>query len=261
MNNKCIFFFDFDDTLYSHITKSVSDNTQKSLLELNRQGHIIVIASGRGREAIKLFHKELSYVPDTLVLLNGQIIFQKEELVYENHITLTDINELYDIARNLDIAYGGHYWDGTIVNKCTERVEKVWEDFGSSMPLICDDFVERHPIYQAHLYITKEEQHKFAGQIEKYIPNWSHEFLVNLIHKSTGKSKAVNWCIKKYGVQQKHTYAFGDGFNDVDMIEAVSHGIAMGNGFPKLKEKAEYVTKAANEDGVYHALKHYGFMN
>jgi len=255
-----MFFFDFDDTLYSHVTNSVSNCTQRLLIELSEQGHILVIASGRGREAIELFNKELKYVPDTLVLLNGQIIYQGGEIAYANHITLMDVNDLFDIARNLNYAYGGHYWDGVIANQYTERVKNVWTDFGSPIPFICDKFEDQYPIYQAHLYITKEEQYLFEGQIENYITNWSHKYLVNLIHKSAGKSKAVNWCIDKYGISRENTYAFGDGFNDVDMIETVAHGIAMGNAYERLKEKAEFITKSASEDGIYYALKYYGFV-
>lgn len=257
---KSMFFFDFDDTLYSHKSKSVAASTQRALCELNRQGHILVIASGRGREAAELFSRELSFVPETLVFLNGQIIYQGDKAVYENHITMTDINELFDIARSLGIPYGGHYWDGVIANELTDRVKTVWTDFGSPMPFVCDKPEEQYPIYQAHLYITKEEQHLFGEQIKKYIPNWSHDYLVNLIHRSTGKSKAVNWCMKHYGIPWENTYAFGDGFNDVDMIEAVAHGIAMENGFGLLKEKAEYVTKSSDEDGIMHGLLHYGFL-
>lgn len=260
MKDRCLFFFDFDDTIYSHITKSVPESAQQAMIELGRQGHILVMASGRGRDAIPLFQTELSYVPDTQILLNGQIIYQYGHAVYENYITLSDINPLFELARKNGFAYGGYYWDGTIVNCVNERVSGVWGDFGQPLPLVCEKLEKEYPIYQAHLYINREENGLFEEVLENYLPNWSHEYLVNLIHKSTGKDKAVNWCIERFGIPRERTYAFGDGFNDVDMIKAVGHGIAMGNGFERLKESAECVTKAAHEDGVCLALQHYGFL-
>ena len=45
--------------------------------------------------------------------------------------------------------------------------------------------------------------------------------------------------------------------NDISMFKAAGHGIAMGNACDELKEIAEYVTDSVNDDGIYHAFKHY----
>lgn len=54
--------------------------------------------------------------------------------------------------------------------------------------------------------------------------------------------------------------AFGDGENDIDMLEFVGLGIAMGNGSERLKEAADFVTKKSSEDGIEFALKKYGII-
>ena len=71
------------------------------------------------------------------------------------------------------------------------------------------------------------------------------------------KADALRHVAQRLQVDIDHTYAFGDGFNDISMLKAAGHGIAMGNGQEKTKKAAEYVTKNIDEDGVYHALKHY----
>jgi hydroxymethylpyrimidine pyrophosphatase-like HAD family hydrolase len=65
---------------------------------------------------------------------------------------------------------------------------------------------------------------------------------------------------EKLGVPLENTYAFGDGVNDLCMIEAAGHGIAMGNAVDALKEKAEFITTPILEDGVYNGLKHYNLI-
>ena len=60
------------------------------------------------------------------------------------------------------------------------------------------------------------------------------------------------------GVDLSDTYAFGDGINDLSMIEAAGHGIAMGNAVPEVKAAAEYVTADITADGVALAMQHYG---
>ena len=54
--------------------------------------------------------------------------------------------------------------------------------------------------------------------------------------------------------------AFGDGDNDVDMLEYVKIGVAMGNAAEKTKAAADYVTASQDDQGIPKALKHFGLI-
>ena len=56
------------------------------------------------------------------------------------------------------------------------------------------------------------------------------------------------------------TYALGDSVNDLEMLQTVGHGIAMGNATDVVKKAAEYVTDSLFEAGVYNALSHYDLI-
>ena len=43
---------------------------------------------------------------------------------------------------------------------------------------------------------------------------------------------------------------FGDGLNDLEAIERVGDGVAMGNALQIIKDKAKHVTLSNNEDGI-----------
>ena len=116
------------------------------------------------------------------------------------------------------------------------------------------------PLYQGHLYITQDEVSLFEPYLDDYITNWSDPCLVNLIPKEAGKSQAVRWCMERYGYAKEDTFAFGDAFNDKDMLLTVGHGIAMGNGDRSIKDIAEFVTKSVDENGIEWALKHYQLL-
>lgn len=136
-------------------------------------------------------------------------------------------------------------------------METVWKEFGVQEPNVVKECKDT-PLYQGHLYITKEEANIFKKYLNGYVINWSHSYLVNLIPKNAGKSQAVNWCMETMSIEKSNTFAFGDGFNDNDMLLAVGHGIAMGNAQDNLKEIAEYVTDSVDRDGVFKALQYYG---
>jgi hypothetical protein len=48
--------------------------------------------------------------------------------------------------------------------------------------------------------------------------------------------------------------------NDLEMIEYVGMGIAMGNGAQELKEIANFVTKHVDDNGIEFALKHLNIL-
>ncbi|MBR3840382.1 MAG: HAD hydrolase family protein, partial [Erysipelotrichales bacterium] len=43
---------------------------------------------------------------------------------------------------------------------------------------------------------------------------------------------------------------FGDGYNDMSMIDFAGLGVAMGNAVDEVKDKADIITKSNDEDGI-----------
>ena len=77
------------------------------------------------------------------------------------------------------------------------------------------------------------------------------------IPKGNSKAIGITELMKKVGMEHLPTYAFGDGSNDIEMIEHVDYGVAMGNGLPILKEKAAYVTSENTQGGIVEGLKYF----
>ena len=73
-----------------------------------------------------------------------------------------------------------------------------------------------------------------------------------------GKQTADRLCIlkDKIGINNNDIIAFGDGLNDVVMIENVGFGVAMKNALDEVKNKANDITlDDNNNDGVVNYLK------
>ena len=54
--------------------------------------------------------------------------------------------------------------------------------------------------------------------------------------------------------------AFGDGFNDLSMIQFAGQGVAMANAVEEVKSIADFVTTSNEEDGIAHALEQLLFL-
>ena len=78
--------------------------------------------------------------------------------------------------------------------------------------------------------------------------------------KGINKSYGMRKYLELHGLSRKDTIAFGDGPNDLDMIEYAGIGVAMGNARQKLKDVADYVTKDISDNGIQYAMEHFGLI-
>ena len=83
--------------------------------------------------------------------------------------------------------------------------------------------------------------------------------LLELSHKEAGKHSGVRWIAEHLGLSPAEIAAFGDGDNDVEMLQFVGCGVAMANASPTCLAAADRVTGHHNEDGlaqgIYHLLE------
>ena len=71
------------------------------------------------------------------------------------------------------------------------------------------------------------------------------------------KGSSCVFLIDHLGIDHHDSYAFGDGMNDIEMLELVGFGVAMGNANERIKALAKYSTKTNSENGVAHAVKRF----
>ena len=76
------------------------------------------------------------------------------------------------------------------------------------------------------------------------------------VPRGFSKATAMDYILKKLGIPRQNAYAIGDSMNDLPMLKAVDHSIAMG-GAEVIYPYVSYVTSPIEEDGIYNALKHF----
>lgn len=78
---------------------------------------------------------------------------------------------------------------------------------------------------------------------------------IDITNYGIHKGVTVQRLQKILGCSQKETVAFGDGFNDFELLENAGLSFAMGNAFEEVKAAADFVTKTNDEDGVLFTLE------
>lgn len=83
----------------------------------------------------------------------------------------------------------------------------------------------------------------------------------DIYQKDVSKGSAVRFLMNHLGKPLSDAYSFGDGNNDLEMIQTSGTGIAMGNAIPELKSVADHVTKPIDQDGLWKAFRHFGLID
>lgn len=79
-------------------------------------------------------------------------------------------------------------------------------------------------------------------------------YLEVLPHEAT-KANGLRWLCEYYKLSPNQVVAFGDNYNDLDMLEWAGLGVAMGNAVPEAKAVADLVTADRDKDGVAQVLE------
>ena len=250
-----IAFFDIDGTLATGT--NVPTSAAEALRRMRANGDLVFICTGRARAYVEANFGDYA---DGFVCSNGRMAFMGERTLVDEQLSaeqvtqftaaLDEIGAGYAFFGERDAWYGG-------AEKYREIAEPVLKL--GHLPRI-EDPAAIHA-YNFDIYFDDADHRARAtealGEACLVNPHGPHPSAdVTVI--GADKGDAVRGVAAALGVAIEDTYAFGDGINDLSMIVAAGHGVAMGNAVDELKEAAEFVTADIDKDGVALGLAHFG---
>ncbi|WP_078381061.1 Cof-type HAD-IIB family hydrolase [Sutcliffiella halmapala] len=257
-NNKKIVFFDIDGTLLDH-NKELPASTKQAIAKLKENGVYVAIATGRAPFMFEDLRQELNI--DTFVSFNGQYVVFEGEVIYKNPLSLEKMQLLrkYSEQQKHPLVYMNHE---TMKSNVTDH-PFIHESMGSLKflhPEQDQNFLEETEIYQALLFIEEKDQQTYLDAYKDFhFIRW-HSYSTDILPKGGSKAIGIQRMLERLPFKKENVFAFGDGLNDIEMLEFVGTGVAMGNGHPKLFEVADRVTKDVGEDGIKHGLELVGLL-
>lgn len=249
-------FFDIDGTLLSHQSQGVPASTKKALQLLKEKGIYTFIATGRHISEMRdLPLNDLEF--EGYITLNGQYCYNQHEVIYDLPIDPQDIQNILSYMDQYPFPCIFVEDQHMYINYHNQAVETVQKAISTPLPDLGDLQRGRtHPIYQVIPYdITSKKEQDILKQMPHCKMTRWHDLAIDIIPQNGGKQNGIREVLKYYDISLDETMAFGDGFNDIDMLEMVKIGIAMGNAQDEVKQKADEVTDDIDHDGIYKALK------
>ncbi len=144
--------------------------------------------------------------------------------------------------------------------KDTEILKALKETLSLNDYPAINQLIYNQEVYLMCLYAADATVEKYINKFPHLTFKRWHPFVLNVLQEEVSKSLAILKVLQYFGIDKSEAIAFGDGENDIDMLELVGLGVAMGNGNEKLKTVADFVTKKSSEDGIEFALKKYGIL-
>lgn len=253
-------FFDIDGTLVSFKTHKVPQSTREAIAALRDKGIKVFIATGRHFASINNLG-DLQF--DGYITMNGSYCFAgKDEVIYKHDIKKDDLTALLDYmdaGHRIPCVFVREH--DLIINYIDQRVKDVLQMLDFPQPPTGDlrEALKKN-VYQLIAFFGTNQEEEFM----KIMPDcdatrWSPLF-TDVVPKGSSKRIGIDQVIGHYGIQLKETLAFGDGGNDIPMLQHAGIGVAMGNATDDVKLWSDFVTSSVDEDGIMHALKVLGVL-
>lgn len=268
-----IIALDLDGTL-TNSEKIITPRTFDTLMKAQREGVRLVLASGRPTFGIAALANQLQladYGGYVLSYNGGRIIdWCEKTVIFSQVVDQKLVPILYDFAEKAQLPIVTYLPDAILASK-NEGEYLAEEARINGMPVVvAQNFVEEAMQIaggstkflipgEPELLIQLESEMKAAlsEQMEVFR---SAPFFLELPPKGIDKAQSLQRLLTHLGLERESLMAFGDGFNDLSMIQFAGQGVAMANAVEEVKSIADFVTTSNEEDGIAHALEQLLFL-
>lgn len=261
---------DLDGTLLNS-EKQLTVENARALADASARGIWVVPTTGRFFDGMPQAIRELPYLRYAITINGAQVLdIATGRSIYRAELPLMQAIEILKFLDTLPVIYDC-YMDNW--GWITRRMQEVAPEFAAdkhSLRMIqelrtpVDDLKQYllhcgKDVQKIQFFIREpEERWAIAQHIRERFPGTAvAASLANNLEINTekaNKGEAVAALAAYLGLDMEQTVAFGDGGNDLSMIQACGLGVAMGNSCREVLEAADCITASCDEDGVALAL-------
>lgn len=249
---------DLDGTLLSS-KNDVSDFTVSEIKRIKNRIRVVLV-SARMPKSMRYLQDRMGIEGNPLVCYNGALVLRNKEELCNIMISIDQTKELHDLCNLHGIKLGLYQHDEWCVEGTSERVEKevfntkahpVFESTAVTLQRWEQNNTGPHKIMlmgTKHMMdeITPALQSHYSDSMNCYRSN---DTLIEIAPKAVSKLGAIQSLLQSDETLED-VIAFGDNFNDVEMLQKVGCGVAVANGRVQAKAVANWITLSNKEHGV-----------
>lgn len=256
-----IIFSDIDGTLLN-AERDLSDLTIKTIQKLNQENIPFILISSRMPAAMRHLQKKMDIEHLPIISYNGGLILADGKTLDSTEIPLEILESLHDFNLDHDVHLSLFHNDEWYVPRddfWTRREinnTKVHPEFRENKEVINKWSKEEKGAHKIMAMGEEEKIDKIFNFLSDKFPKDLHLYrskptYIEIAPRAISKLTAVEHLLDHhFRIPLSQSMAFGDNYNDIEMLKGVGMGIAVGNAKPEVLEIAHLVTSPGKEDGV-----------
>ncbi|MBA9079576.1 MULTISPECIES: Cof-type HAD-IIB family hydrolase [Rufibacter] len=265
---------DIDGTLLNR-DRELSSRTISAVKALDNKIPFI-LASSRMPSAMRHLQEELGILNQPMICFNGGYVLLFEDGSTAQPIVLDTVQipagicqTIFELSKGTDIhvsLYVNDEWHAPQQDQWTEREirnTKVTPTISKLEEILASWKSAESGAHKVMCMGSEEPIAQMAGALEKQFSDQIHVYrskstYLEIAPRSISKATALELLLKdRFDIEMTEVMAFGDNYNDIDMLQAVGLGVAVGNARQEVKAAASEVTLPSIEDGVALAIEKY----
>ncbi|MET0296508.1 MAG: Cof-type HAD-IIB family hydrolase [Microbacterium sp.] len=273
MTHPRIVFLDVDGTLIDH-TQRLAPSVAPTIRSARDAGHLVYLSTGRSRAEIPDFITDIGF--DGVISAGGGFVERGDELIAAHTMPEPVVRELISFFDSHGIEYTLQGYESTHPSEgLLARMQPLFAEFGFDRgrgDRLVEMMTYRGPaptagVAKATFFGTDprtfatvrdglgDRFHVITGTIP-YLGEAGGEVSLGGIHKGA----AIAQLVDALGLDIADSIAIGDSTNDLEMLQVAGVGIAMGNADAAVKQIADEITTAVDDDGVPNAFIRHGLV-
>ena len=254
-------FSDIDGTLLTS-NHAISQGTKETVRRLQQKGVPFVLVSARMPVGMIPLQEQLE-INEPLICFSGALVLGaagpggKREVLHNQTLDPKLVKEIYAFMREQypNVSFSAYNKDRWFVTSLEDEWVIQEHEIAGTPPQLYD-FDKDTPnhinklLCMGHPEAIASLEHELKTAYPEITIYQSKSTYLEIMAKGVLKSSAIDILIKRYGVNKEDIIAFGDNYNDIDMLQYAGLGVAMGNAPDEVKAAADVVTLSNDEEGL-----------
>ena len=254
-----IILSDIDGTFLTD-DKKVTDLTAQAAKSIVAKGLHLVLVSARMPEAIYPITDGIGLPRLPVISYSGGLVLtENEEVLHDKKMPLDDTK---NILAEIDKRWVGvciNYYSGrkwyvrTIEYNVQHEIDitQAKAEVADFYKLIDENILPNKIMIICTPPTCKEMETELGKMFPRLNVVRSAPYLLEIMDKSVSKAVGIEILLKHYNFSVDEAIAFGDNYNDLEMLEYIPRSVAMKNAPDKVKQIAREVTDSNADSGIY----------
>lgn len=252
---------DIDGTI-GGVGRPTSERARSAVSKVREAGGAVTLATGRTCRSALAVSREMG-ISVPIVTFQGALVSSPDGRERLRHVPLTAemTRAALDALDGRDgVEVRGDFGDEIFALQSTRATREYGDRHGVPIRIIDRERFGETPMTRLVARGDDDVIERLADELQRSLGGAFHvtrslSYFCEILHPDGGKHKALDWLCARLGISPDDAIAFGNGYNDVQMLEWAGLAVAVDDAVPPALEAADLIAPPMREDGVARVLE------